>query len=88
MKTLKILIHGLVQGVGFRYFIERNAILLNLTGFVKNNPDGTVTVVIQGENSWQLLELARKGPQGSMVTNIEVREYIDGPIENFKIVRS
>lgn len=51
-KTLKIRkyirFHGFVQGVGFRYRAEHAASRLGATGWVKNNPDGSVSMEIQG----------------------------------------
>lgn len=41
-------IKGLVQGVGFRYFIAQKAEAYGLTGWTRNNPDGTVTAVVEG----------------------------------------
>lgn len=49
MITKKITFYGKVQGVGFRYFTSKFAKKLQLNGWVKNNDDGTVTVVAQGE---------------------------------------
>ncbi|MCJ7802034.1 MAG: acylphosphatase, partial [Candidatus Marinimicrobia bacterium] len=42
MKSAEILVTGKVQGVWFRDFVKKNANVLNLNGWVKNNPDGTV----------------------------------------------
>ena len=46
----EIIVNGLVQGVGFRYFVSRKAIELNLFGFTKNQYDGSVITVVEGEN--------------------------------------
>jgi len=40
-----------VQGVGFRAFVRRKALMLGLTGYAKNMPDGSVEVVAQGEET-------------------------------------
>ena len=45
----EIVVNGLVQGVGFRYFVSRKANELNLFGFTKNQYDGTVLTVVEGE---------------------------------------
>ncbi|MCP5062322.1 MAG: acylphosphatase [Ignavibacteriae bacterium] len=45
----EIIVNGLVQGVGFRYFVSRKAIELNLFGFTKNQYDGSVITVVEGE---------------------------------------
>lgn len=49
MKTKKFIFYGEVQGVGFRYRAFLFANKLNITGWVKNNEDKTVTLVAQGE---------------------------------------
>lgn len=48
MKTIHVLIEGRVQGVCFRDYTQRQAYQLNLTGWVRNNHDGTVEAIIMG----------------------------------------
>ena len=47
-QRLRTCVRGQVQGVGYRYFVQRVARGLNLTGYVKNEPDGSVVVEAQG----------------------------------------
>jgi acylphosphatase len=65
--------HGLVQGVGFRYFTLRQAQSLGLVGWVRNLRDGTVEVVARGEASAveQLHEILTIGPRSSQVDRLE-----------------
>ncbi len=49
MKRLKIKVTGRVQGVGFRWFVKQTAHQLNITGWVKNQWDGSVTMEAQGD---------------------------------------
>lgn len=49
MKTVTMQVTGLVQGVGFRWTTQMVAQELGITGTVKNNPDGSVSIVAQGE---------------------------------------
>lgn len=49
MKTVKMRVTGLVQGVGFRWTTQMIAQELGITGTVKNNPDGSVSIVAQGD---------------------------------------
>jgi acylphosphatase len=49
--TLRYLVHGRVQGVGFRWFVMRAGSRLGLEGYVRNLPDGTVEVVARGEQA-------------------------------------
>lgn len=48
MKRLKIKVTGRVQGVGFRWFVKQTAQQLNITGWVKNQWDGSVKMEVQG----------------------------------------
>jgi len=45
----EIIVSGLVQGVGYRYFVQRNAMKLGLNGFTKNLYTGEVLTVVEGE---------------------------------------
>jgi acylphosphatase len=64
MKHYNIRIMGRVQGVGFRYSAMRAAEAYNVYGFVRNDPDGSVYIEIEGEpsNLDMYLEWCRKGP--------------------------
>lgn len=75
-----VVISGLVQGVGFRYFAAREARRLGLTGFVRNLPDRRVEMVAEGDQGVleTLVEIIRKGPQGSIVRDVSV-EWTDEP---------
>jgi acylphosphatase len=69
-----IRVYGRVQGVYYRNFTRRNALRLNLTGWVRNRPDGTVEATAAGEQK-QLLEFVaalEQGPPKARVDNIEV----------------
>src|SRR5271165_4492565 len=48
---LRVIVHGAVQGVGFRYFSRREALRLGLSGYARNQSDGTVEVVVEGDRS-------------------------------------
>ncbi len=79
------LVAGQVQGVGFRYFVQRRAAALGLTGWVRNLPDGRVEVLGQGPDE-ALAELARAlghGPQRAIVTGVTEQEISDEH-DNFK----
>ena len=49
MVKAEIIVTGLVQGVGFRYFVSKKANEFNLVGFTKNQYDGSVLTVVEGE---------------------------------------
>lgn len=72
-KALKIVVRGVVQGVGFRYFVYHRATEMGLTGWTKNLPDGSVEVLAEGDSSLleQLVKDLRVGPRQAQVTAIE-----------------
>jgi acylphosphatase len=69
----RFVVQGRVQGVGYRYFVLRQAGALGVTGFARNRPDGSVEVVAEGE-AQALADLEsrlREGPAFSEVTTVE-----------------
>jgi acylphosphatase len=73
--SLRAIVRGRVQGVGFRDFVWRRARFLGLSGYVRNLPDGrSVEVVAEGERQAleQLLEYLREGPRAARVDEVEV----------------
>lgn len=72
MKQAHVFISGVVQGVGYRYFVRNNARKLGLTGWVRNTEDGGVEAVFQGEEKIieQMVALCRQGPFLSVVKQI------------------
>lgn len=71
--TTRFQVFGMVQGVGFRWFVARHARSLGLTGFVRNLPNGSVEVVVDGpEEALPALErLLRTGPGSAQVDRLE-----------------
>jgi acylphosphatase len=72
----RFLVRGRVQGVGFRWFVEREAHILGIAGWVRNNHDGSVEVLAQGTRD-QLSGLhsrLREGPRAARVDAVEVSE--------------
>lgn len=72
MKQIHIMITGFVQGVGYRKFVRRIARQEGITGWVRNNPDGSVEALAVGDEEVlkKLLEECSKGPFLSAVDNI------------------
>jgi len=69
----RYLVHGRVQGVGYRYFVLRQAEALGVTGFARNRADGSVEVLAEGsEQALADLEAQlREGPSFSEVSHVE-----------------
>lgn len=81
-KGVILQIYGRVQGVGFRYYTEKKAAELNITGFVQNRPDGSVYVEAEGEIETleQFIIWCKKGPDWARVSKVE-QQYI--PLQHF-----
>ena len=71
---VRIIVSGLVQGVGYRYYIYRQAVALGLTGYVANLPTGQVEIVASGEKGLigEMVELARVGPRYASVSDVQL----------------
>lgn len=71
--TVRFLVFGAVQGVGFRWFVARHARSLGLRGYARNLPNGSVEVVVDGpEGSLPEMErLLRAGPDNAQVEQVE-----------------
>jgi len=68
----KVIVSGIVQGVGFRYFTSMEARLYNLMGHAKNLPNGDVEVLMYGppEKIDKMLEWLKTGPKTARVSGI------------------
>ena len=69
-----MIVHGYVQGVGFRFSVERTARSRGVAGWVRNRPDGAVEAVFEGERAdvEALVDFCRHGPRGAEVERIDV----------------
>lgn len=76
-------VRGRVQGVGFRYFVERAANELGLSGWVRNDDDGTVQVYAVGNHDQlsQLAGLLWQGPRWAEVRGVDESE---APLEHVR----
>jgi len=76
IEAKRYIVRGRVQGVGFRWFVEREAHMLGIAGWVRNNHDGSVEVLAQGTRD-QLSGLhgrLRQGPRAARVDAVEVSD--------------
>jgi acylphosphatase len=74
MVKTKIIIKGMVQGVGFRYYCFKIATALGLLGYAKNLYNGDVEIEVEGEDGAvnEFINLVKIGPEHSRVTSISV----------------
>lgn len=72
---MEMVVNGLVQGVGFRYFVIKNAARLGVLGYTKNLYTGEVFTVAEGERYKleELFQLIKTGPSHSHVNNFSVK---------------
>jgi acylphosphatase len=83
----RVIVHGRVQGVGFRYTIARAAASRGLGGWVRNRPDGTVEAVFEGEPQAveTLVRLSEDGPRGAEVERVEIVEEEQEGLQRFDV---
>ncbi|HXU93082.1 MAG TPA: acylphosphatase [Gallionella sp.] len=86
-KTLRLVVHGRVQGVFFRDSMRHEAQRRAVSGWVRNRSDGTVEAVVQGEPSAvdAVVHWARRGPEHAQVERVEV-EPSEGTYSGFEIL--
>jgi len=83
--TTRFVVSGMVQGVGFRWFVARHARALGLGGYARNLPDGRVEVVASGagaEALARLEELLREGPAHSRVERLERQDDVSETVSS------
>lgn len=89
MKRVRVIISGNVQGVYFRANIKENAVMLDLNGYVRNLPDGSVEAVFEGEESdiEEMIEFCREGPRRAKILDVDIQEEeYEGDIDDFEIM--
>jgi len=79
MRTVRLVITGRVQGVGYRIWAERTALSLRVRGWVRNRRDGSVELLATGsENALAaLIEACQEGPSAAVVTDVSVEHSED-----------
>lgn len=84
--TKLLRISGRVQGVAFRFYMERKARELGVTGWVRNCRDGSVEALVQGapEAVEAMIAWARRGPPSAVVGDFKVSEA-GGDFESFEV---
>jgi len=85
---LRAKVYGMVQGVGFRYFVKKEARALGLTGWVRNCSDGSVEVVAEGDRKELelLLSILQRGSPFSIVQRVDHSwENYKGEFKDFEV---
>jgi acylphosphatase len=85
-----IIVRGLVQGVGYRFFAEAVAKRLNIKGWVRNKADGSVEIVAQGSPNQleQFITELKQGPPAAVVEEVQVNyKPAITTYSDFKVVR-
>ncbi len=88
VKAVYIIVHGDVQGVGFRAFTQRKAQSLGVTGWVRNNYDNTVEIWAEGVQVRleSLLQSVHQGPPGGYVERLDIQWHpAKGEMSSFQI---
>ena len=85
--TLHVIVEGRVQGVGYRAFVEREARLRSLTGWVRNRADGSVEAVFSGgeEDVQSMIVACLRGPRLSLVREVRTADYPPGDWRGFEM---
>jgi len=83
----RVVVHGFVQGVGFRFAVEREARSRGVAGWVRNCPDGTVESVFEGEREdvEALVGFCRRGPRGADVERVDVAAESPEGLAGFRV---
>lgn len=88
MDRLHAIIHGHVQGVYFRQTTQQTAQKLELTGWVRNNADGTVEIIAEGQRNHleEFVHTLHQGPPSADVVSIDLNwQDATGEFRHFKI---
>lgn len=83
----RVIVHGHVQGVYFRDTIRRQATTRGVSGWARNQPNGSVELVFEGDTDAveALVELSRTGPRGARIDRIEVAAETPESLSGFSI---
>lgn len=87
-RSVRVNVQGRVQGVGFRYSTQQQARRLGVNGWVKNERDGTVTVVAEGPKAAvdEMVRWLQEGPGFANVANVSVTDYAyEGKYSSFGV---
>jgi acylphosphatase len=83
----RVIVHGRVQGVFFRDTTRRMAESRGVSGWVRNNPDGSVEAAFEGETDAveEMVRFAHEGPRGAAVEHVDVVEEDPEGLTGFRV---
>jgi len=83
----RVIVTGMVQGVGFRYYTEAQAGSLGLGGYVRNRSDGAVEAEIEGDDDAieRMLDWLHTGPRSASVESVQVTDLAEHGEASFSI---
>jgi acylphosphatase len=83
----RVIVHGSVQGVFFRDTVRRRAQTAGVAGWIRNNRDGTVEGVFEGDPDEveRLVAFCRRGPRGAEVEHVDVVEEPPEGLAGFRV---
>ena len=83
----RLIVHGVVHGVGFRASVAAAAHTRGVAGWARNRPDGTVEVVLEGDDAAveSVVRYCRDGPRAAAVTDVEVTSEEPEGLRTFAI---
>jgi acylphosphatase len=83
----RVIVHGFVQGVGFRYSTQQAARARGVSGWVRNRGDGAVEAIFEGDRDdvEAMVRWCEAGPRGAEVSEVEVFEEAPPGLARFEI---
>jgi acylphosphatase len=83
----RVTVHGRVQGVWYRESCRRQAVAAGIAGWVRNNADGTVEAVVEGQSQAvdRVIAWMRQGPPSALVTSVEVSAETPTGVQGFSV---
>ena len=87
MAARRVRVTGRVQGVSYRYYAQQEAVSLGLTGWVRNEVDGSVELHLEGPRDAvdSMVDWCRQGPSAARVREVAVREAVERGGPGFEV---
>lgn len=82
--AFKLIVHGRVQGVGYRWFVKEVAEEENIFGYVRNNYDGTVEIVAEAESKDKIMKFVERIKREHPYAFVEKIDTLEIPASNYR----